>query len=60
MVHVYGGSGAGATMVPEGKDNIKGEACLGCKRNGVRPLTPIGYGAGARSLGTNDTWMKSF
>ena len=34
MVHVHGGSGAGATMAPEGKDNIKGEACLGCKRNG--------------------------
>jgi hypothetical protein len=24
MVHVHGGSGAGATMAPEGKDNIKG------------------------------------
>jgi len=36
MVHVYGGSGSGATMVPEGKDNIKDEACLVCKRNGVR------------------------
>jgi hypothetical protein len=30
---VHSGSGAGATMAPEGKDNIKGEACLGCKRN---------------------------
>ena len=36
MVHVHGGSGAGATMAPEGKDNIKGEACLGCKRNVFR------------------------
>jgi len=35
MVHVHGGSGAGATMAPEGKDNIKGEACLGCKRNSL-------------------------
>ena len=39
MVHVHGGSRAGATMAPEGKDNIKGEACLGCKRNSLRPLT---------------------
>jgi len=23
-------------MAPEGKDNIKGEACLGCKRNSLR------------------------
>ena len=38
MVHVHGGSGAGATMAPEGKDNIKGEACLGCKRNSLLPL----------------------
>jgi hypothetical protein len=35
MVHVHGGSGAGATMTPEGQDNIKGEACLGCKRNSL-------------------------
>lgn len=35
MVHVHGGSGAGATMAPEGKDNIKGEACWGCKRNSL-------------------------
>jgi hypothetical protein len=41
MVHVYGGSGSGATMVPEGKDHIKDEACLVCKRNGVRPLTLV-------------------
>jgi hypothetical protein len=39
MVHVHGASGARATMAPEGKDNIKGEACLGCKRNSLRPLT---------------------
>jgi hypothetical protein len=41
-VHVYGGSGAGATMAPEGKDNIKDEACLGCKRNVLLPLTQSG------------------
>ena len=35
MVHVHGGSWAGATMAPEGKDNVKGQACLGCKRNGL-------------------------
>src|SRR5215468_928949 len=35
MVHVYGESGSGAPMVPEGKDHIKDEACLVCKRNGV-------------------------
>jgi hypothetical protein len=33
MVHGYDGAWAGATMAPEGKDNIKGQACLGCKRN---------------------------
>ena len=45
MVHVHGGSGAGATMAPEGKDNIKGEACLGCKRNslGRKPQTEREY-----------------
>ena len=26
-------------MAPEGKDNVKGQACLGCKRNSLRPLT---------------------
>ena len=36
MVHVHGGSWAGATMAPEGKDNVKGQACLGCKRNSLR------------------------
>src|SRR5215468_9124279 len=35
MVHGHGGSWAGATMDPEGKDNVKGKACLGCKRNGL-------------------------
>ena len=35
MVHGHGGSWAGATMDPEGKDNVKGQACLGCKRNGL-------------------------
>ena len=35
MVHVHGGSWVGATMAPEGKDNLKGQACLGCKRNGI-------------------------
>ena len=35
MGHVHGGSRAGATVAPEGKDDIKGEACLGCKRNSL-------------------------
>lgn len=35
MMHVPGGSWAGATRAPEGKDNIKSQACLGCKRNGL-------------------------
>jgi hypothetical protein len=35
MVHGHGGSWAGAMMAPEGKDNAKGQACLGCKRNGL-------------------------
>ena len=26
-------------MAPEGKDNIKGQACLGCKRNGIEEKT---------------------
>jgi 5-methylcytosine-specific restriction endonuclease McrA len=30
-----GGSGAGATMVPAGEDHVKGQACLGCKRNSL-------------------------
>ena len=34
MVHVHGRRRVGATMPPEGKDNLKGQACLGCKRNG--------------------------
>jgi hypothetical protein len=33
MVHVHGRRRVGATMPPEGKDNLKGQACLGCKRN---------------------------
>ena len=35
MVHVHGRRRVGATMPPEGKDNLKGQACLGCKRNGM-------------------------
>ena len=35
MVHVHGGSGAGATMVPKGQHNVKGQAGLGCKRNSL-------------------------
>src|SRR5215510_5823044 len=35
MVHGHGGGWAGATMAPEGKDHIKGQACLGCKRNSL-------------------------
>jgi hypothetical protein len=34
-LHVYGGSGAGATMVPKGQHNVKGQAGLGCKRNSL-------------------------
>ena len=33
-------------MAPEGKDNVKGQACLGCKRNSLR-LEPQ---AGARTM----------
>ena len=42
MVHVHGGSGAEATMAPEGKDRVKGQACLSCKRNDLlqEPLLP--------------------
>ena len=36
MVHVHGRRWAGATMPPEGKDNVKGQACLGCKRNSIQ------------------------
>src|SRR5215831_6175358 len=32
-MHIHGGSGVGAAMTPEGQDNLKGQACLGCKRN---------------------------
>ena len=42
MVHGHGGSWVGATMAPEGKDNVKGQACLVCKRNSLLPLTLIG------------------
>jgi hypothetical protein len=37
-----GGSGTGATVTPEGEDHVKGQACLGCKRNILLPLTLIG------------------
>src|SRR5437588_3069254 len=39
-MHIHGGSWGGATMPPEGQDNLKGQACLGCKRNDwlVEPL----------------------
>jgi hypothetical protein len=30
------GSWVGATMAPEGEDHVKGQACLGCKRNSLR------------------------
>src|SRR5919204_5620696 len=30
------GSWAGAAMAPEGEDHVKGQACLGCKRNVLR------------------------
>src|SRR6266480_6003445 len=47
MAHGHGGSWAGATMAPEGKDNVKGQACLGCKRNSLLPLTHFpGEGGG--------------
>jgi len=34
-VHGHCGSWAGATVAPEGKDNVKGQACLVCKRNSL-------------------------
>jgi hypothetical protein len=43
MVHVHGRRRVGATMPPEGKDNLKSQACLGCKRNSYRAKT---YGKG--------------
>ena len=39
MVHVHGRRWVGATMPPEGKDNLKGQACLGCKRNSISTET---------------------
>ena len=42
-MHIHGGSWVGATMTPEGQDNLKGQACLGCKRNGLRPLTQLAH-----------------
>jgi len=41
MVHVHGRRRVGATMPPEGKDNLKGQTRLGCKRNSVLPLTHL-------------------
>jgi hypothetical protein len=41
MVHVHGRRRVGATMSPEGKDNLKGQACWGCKRNSLLPLTLV-------------------
>lgn len=35
-MHIHGGSWVEATMTPEGQDNLKSQACLGCKRNGLR------------------------
>ena len=43
MVHVHGRRRVGTTMPPEGKDNLKGQACLGCKRNSIETKT---YGKG--------------
>src|SRR6266511_624242 len=33
--HLHGGSGVGATMPPEGQDNLQSQAFLGWKRNSV-------------------------
>src|SRR5262245_24913116 len=53
MVHVYGESGSGAPMVPEGKGHIKDEACLVCKRNGERrKIYGSGYGHKVMILAT--------
>src|SRR5215813_15378593 len=35
-------------MAPEGKDNVKGQACLGCKRNSLLPLTLLSHGPSCR------------
>ena len=35
MVPVHGGSWAGATMAPQGKDHVTGQACVGCQRNSL-------------------------
>ena len=35
-MHIHGERGVGAAMPPEGYANLTGQACLGCKRNGVR------------------------
>jgi hypothetical protein len=34
-MHIHSGSRVGATMTPEGQANLKGQAGLGCKRNGL-------------------------
>jgi hypothetical protein len=39
-VHAHWGElGGGATRAPEGEDYVKGQACLVCKRNNLRPRT---------------------
>ena len=51
MVHAHGRSWTGATMAPEGKDNVKGQACLGCKRNDLRLEPQISRPCPAFSVG---------
>ncbi len=46
-MHGDSGSWAGATRAPEGKDNVKDQACLGCKRNVSRAKS---YGKDATQL----------
>ena len=51
MVHVHCRSWAEATMAPEGKDNVTGQACVVCNRNSldIQP-PPVASGSGPSSL----------
>ena len=43
-----GGRWAGATRAPEGEDDVKGQACLVCKRNNLRLQPQCGLGCHKR------------
>jgi hypothetical protein len=62
-MHIHGGSWMGATMTPEGQDNLKGQASLGCKRNslllGGRHGRIRGRQADRRGAGTEDVFLPA-